>query len=81
MTKKTPLTFETVDAVSVGGSYLVDPSTGLLVRQDEASTDLKSIAQGAQVADGAPGPAAELGTAADGVASAPPEAPLAKAKR
>ncbi len=81
MTKKTPLTFETVDAVDVGGSYVQDPTTGRLVRQDDASTDLQSIARGAQVADGAPGLAAELGTAADGVAPASPEAPAAKNKR
>lgn len=81
--KKTPLTFESVDAVNVGGSYVVDPATGLVVRQDEASTDLQSIARGAQVADGTPGPAAELKAAVDGAAPALPEAPgvVARPKR
>lgn len=74
MTPTEPLSFENAIAVSVGGSYLVDPTTGRAVRQAHASTDLQSIARGAQVADGAPGPAAESKAAADGVAPALPEA-------
>lgn len=78
---KTPLTFPTADAVSVGGSYVVDPATGAVVRQNETSTDLQSIARGAQVANGTPGPAAELKAAVVGAAPALPEVSLPKAKR
>ena len=80
MTPKDPLSFESATAVNVGGSYLIDPATGRAVRQEHASTDLQSIARGAQFADGAPGPAAELSTAAVGVAPALPEASAASAK-
>ncbi len=77
MTPKEPLSFENATAVNVGGSYLTDPATGRVVRQEHASTDLSSIARGAQVAEGAPGPAAESQAAAVGVAPALPEASAA----
>lgn len=81
--KNSPLNFPTAAAVSVGGSYVVEPETGAVVRQDGTSTDLQSIARGAQVANGTPGPAAELKAAVVGAAPALPEAPgvVARPKR
>lgn len=72
-----PLTFDSIEAIDVGGSYTVG-TDGKPVRDEKTSTSLKSIAEGA------PGPAAEShGAAAVGVAPAQPEAPAkpeAKAK-
>lgn len=68
MSKK-PLIFESADAIDVGGSYVVD-TDGRPVRDDANSGGQEA----AQVADGAPGPAAELNAAAVGVAPAQPEA-------
>ena len=61
------LKFDSVEAISVGGSYSVD-ADGKAVRDHAQSTDLESIAKGA------PGPAAELNAAAVGVAPAQPAA-------
>lgn len=55
---KTPLTFDSVNAISVGGSYTVGEN-GKAVRDDANSTNLASIAKGA------PGTPAELNAAGD----------------
>lgn len=73
MTTKKPLTFDSVDAISVGGSYTVG-ADGKAVRNQDASTSLESIAKGA------PGEAADVKGAADnGVALAHPQASTADA--
>jgi len=43
---KKPLSFDTVDAINVGGSYTAG-ADGKAVRNDAASTSLESIAKGA----------------------------------
>ena len=68
-----PLTFDSVEAIHTGGSYVVG-TDGKAVRDDRNSTSLESIAKGA------PGPAAELNAAAVGVAPALPAAPAAAGK-
>ncbi|MES2401874.1 MAG: hypothetical protein V4573_17920 [Pseudomonadota bacterium] len=65
---KKPLSFESVDAINVGGSYVVG-ADGKPVRDDGTSTSLKSIAEGA------PGRAsAELNAADAGATPAHSEA-------
>lgn len=71
---KQPLSFESAAAVSVGGSYTVG-ADGKPVRDDANSTDLKTIAEGA------PGPAAEMNAAVVGDVPAHSEASAKASKK